>query len=92
MLSINVLHRYSGSIQYPIFSSSIKSDLNSCIDDISMGQIKVSASQRARAIDIYENLNRGGVCLNTFDLIMARVAKVSSENFYTRPRRPIKSI
>lgn len=62
----------------------LKSYLNSCIDEMLMGQIRVSASQRARAIDIYENLNRGGVCLNTFDLIMARVAKVSSENFYSR--------
>lgn len=69
----------------------LKSYLNSCIDDISMGQIKVSASQRARAIDIYENLNRGGVCLNTFDLIMARVAKVSSENFYTRVKEAMES-
>ena len=41
-------------------------------------------SQRARAIDIYENLNMGGVSLNTFDLIMARVAKVSKKNFLMR--------
>ena len=44
----------------------------------------VKEEQRARAIDIYENLNRGGVSLNTFDLIMARVAKVSKDNFYQR--------
>ena len=69
----------------------LKSYLNSCIDEILMGQIRVSASQRARAIDIYENLNRGGVCLNTFDLIMARVAKVSSENFYARVKNVMEA-
>lgn len=58
--------------------------LESCIKNVSLNQIIVSESQRKRAIDIYENLNRGGISLNTFDLIMARVAKVSKENFYKR--------
>ena len=62
----------------------MKEYLSSCINAIFLDQIVVKASQRARAIDIYENLNRGGVCLNTFDLIMARVAKVSKENFSVR--------
>ena len=39
-----------------------------------MNQIVVSEAQRGRAIDIYENLNRGGVSLSTFDLITAKVA------------------
>lgn len=66
------------------WSEGLRLYLNSCIDNILMGQIKVDASQRTRAIDIYENLNRGGVCLNTFDLVMARVAKVSQRNFHER--------
>lgn len=67
-----------------IWDSQMKEYLLSCINSIFLDQIVVKASQRARAIDIYENLNRGGVCLNTFDLIMARVAKVSKENFASR--------
>lgn len=51
---------------------------------MSLNEIVVTAEQRARAIDIYENLNRGGISLSTFDLIMARVAIVSKDNFYKR--------
>ena len=40
-----------------------------------LNKIEVSGEQRDRAIDIYENLNRGGISLNTFDLVMARVQK-----------------
>lgn len=58
--------------------------LLACVTKVSLHEIVVKEEQRARAIDIYENLNRGGVSLNTFDLIMARVAKVSRENFYQR--------
>jgi len=58
--------------------------LESCLDSMEMSQIIVSASQRGRAIDIYENLNRGGVSLNTFDLLMAKVAKVNSRNYHER--------
>ena len=58
--------------------------LTSCISLMELNQIVVSSSQRERAIDIYENLKRGGVRLSTFDLIMARVAKVSKKNFYER--------
>ena len=61
-----------------------KQYLEACIKDVSLNRIVVKEEQRARAIDIYENLNRGGISLNTFDLIMARVAKVSKENFYQR--------
>ncbi|OBR95141.1 hypothetical protein CLRAG_09790 [Clostridium ragsdalei P11] len=62
----------------------LKSYLYACIGNISLNEITVSESQRGRAIDIYENLNRGGVSLSTFDLIMARVAIVSTDNFYER--------
>ena len=58
--------------------------LNKCINEMNLNLISIDESQRGRAIDIYENLNRGGVCLNTFDLLMARVAKVSKENFLER--------
>lgn len=63
-----------------------KTDLNeyldSCIKRVALNKIIVESEQRERAIDIYENLNRGGVSLSTFDLIMARVAKVN-RNWYT---------
>lgn len=58
--------------------------LQTCVKSVSLNRIVVEEEKRARAIDIYENLNRGGVSLNTFDLIMARVAKVSKDNFYDR--------
>ena len=58
--------------------------LMSCLRNVLLNKIVVSESQRDRAIDIYENMNRGGVSLSTFDLIMARVAKVSSDNFFRR--------
>ena len=61
----------------------IKKYLTSCIEKIHLSQIRVSSEKRARAIDIYESLNLGGVCLNTFDLIMARVATVQSESLHT---------
>ncbi|MBR2142530.1 DUF262 domain-containing protein [Anaerovibrio sp.] len=58
--------------------------LNKCVNEVNLNLISIDESQRGRAIDIYENLNRGGVCLNTFDLLMARVAKVSKENYLER--------
>lgn len=74
-----------------IWATQIKEYLSSCINAIFLDQIVVESSQRARAIDIYENLNRGGVCLNTFDLIMARVAKVNKENFSGRMHKLMMS-
>lgn len=67
-----------------IWESDLKEYLNSCIRNIYLNKIVVEKSQRERAIDIYENLNRGGVSLSTFDLIMARVATVSNQNYYER--------
>lgn len=74
-----------------IWATQMKEYLSSCINAIFLDQIVVESSQRARAIDIYENLNRGGVCLNTFDLIMARVAKVNKENFSGRMHKLMMS-
>ena len=71
-----------------VWQEQMKSYLKACVTNLELNQIKVKASQRARAIDIYENLNRGGVCLNTFDLLMARVALVNhEENFNQRIKR-----
>ena len=60
----------------------MKRFLMSCIRELKLTRIHVSAKDRARAIDIYENLNRGGISLNTFDLIMARVATVDSDKSF----------
>lgn len=65
--------------------------LDASIKNVMLNKIIVSEKQRARAIDIYENLNRGGVSLNTFDLIMAKVAKKDNNNFYKRLRDNILS-
>lgn len=74
-----------------IWVDSMKIYLDSCVKTVYLSQIRVSASQRGRAIDIYENLNMGGVSLNTFDLIMARVAKVDKKNFLQRIKESIES-
>ena len=58
--------------------------LQICKSKVNLNQIIIEESQRGRAIDIYENLNRGGISLNTFDLIMAKVAKVNQSNFLNR--------
>lgn len=49
--------------------------LMSCIASLDLHQIIVDDSNRNRAIDIYENLNMGGIALSTFELILARAAK-----------------
>ena len=64
-------------IQANTWASKMFSYLKSCISQINLSQISLEESQRARAIDIYENLNRGGVSLDIFDLIMARVAQLT---------------
>lgn len=56
--------------------------LKSCITKMDLHQIVVEKSERDRAIDIYENLNLGGVTLSTFDLILAKAAK--NQNMYER--------
>lgn len=73
-----------------VWAEDLKTYLESCVKEVYLSQIKVSASQRGRAIDIYENLNMGGVSLNTFDLIMARVAKVDKKNFLQRIKEAIE--
>lgn len=73
-----------------VWIDALKNYLDSCVKTVLLSQIRVNASQRGRAIDIYENLNMGGVSLNTFDLIMARVAKVEKKNFLQRIKESIE--
>ncbi len=58
--------------------------LYSCVEKIKLNKIEMPEGSRARAIDIYENMNMGGLSLSTLDLVAARVAKVSSESLYDR--------
>lgn len=78
-------------IQMNAWISNMVAYLKSCITQINLSQISLEESQRARAIDIYENLNRGGVSLDIFDLIMARVAQATPEPFYKRLEKCISS-
>ena len=71
-------------IMFSSWWTSFRDYIKVCVNKVNLDIISIGESQRGRAIDIYENLNRGGVSLNTFDLIMAKVAKVNSENFYDR--------
>lgn len=74
-----------------VWEGELKEYLDSCVKNVALNKIVVSAEKRARAIDIYENLNIGGVCLNIFDLIMAKVAKVDNTPYYERLTSCIKS-
>jgi len=58
--------------------------LYSCVEKIKLNKIEMPEGSRARAIDIYENMNMGGLSLSTFDLVAARVAKVSQDSLYDR--------
>lgn len=60
----------------------VKSYLSTCLLELQLKNIKVPNSDKSRAIDIYSNLNKNGVILSVFDLIMARVGTKSKENFY----------
>lgn len=62
--------------------TNVKRYLSKCLDELQLDRISVKNSDKTRAIDIYSNLNKGGVALNVFDLIMAKVGRVSRENFY----------
>lgn len=56
--------------------------LNKSVTNLKLNIMQVNQSQRERAIDIYENLNQGGMSLNTFDLIIAKAAKNFRDGFY----------
>ncbi len=63
--------RKNGASQW---QAKFKEYLVACINKMDLHQIVVEQSNRERAIDIYENLNLGGVTLSTFDLVLARAA------------------
>lgn len=58
--------------------------LYSCVEKIKLNKIEMPEGSRARAIDIYENMNMGGLSLSTLDLVAAKVAKVSQISLYDR--------
>jgi len=76
----------------PLWLRYFKEYLDKCVSELQLNRIVVSADQRVRAIDIYENLNRGGISLNTFDLIMARVATVTSKSFDNQIEEDIRAL
>lgn len=62
------------------WSNRMTAYLKGCLEKMDMHEIVVEQSQRERAIDIYENLNLGGVTLSTFELILAKAAKRKFED------------
>ena len=62
----------------------LRTYLTECVKNLQLNQFNIHAEQRARAIDVYENLNRGGIKLGTFDLVIARAAKKSEKNLRNR--------
>lgn len=79
-------------IQADGWASNMLLYLKSCIAQINLSQISLDDSQRARAIDIYENLNRGGVSLDIYDLLMARVTLANPEPYSTRIKKYIDEV
>lgn len=72
------------------WAEKMKQYLTACTGKMALHQIILDKEDRNRAIDIYENLNKGGVTLSTFDLIVAKVAKEDPEcNYYDRIRKNI---
>lgn len=70
------------SEQRRVWASKVQKYLSECLNSLQLNKICVEKSDKSRAIDIYSNLNRGGVALSVFDLVMARVGTVRKENFY----------
>lgn len=77
------------NIQADGWSSNMLLYIKSCITQINLSQISLDDSQKARAIDIYENLNRGGVSLDIYDLLMARVTLANPEPYNERLKKYI---
>lgn len=65
-----------------VWTSAVLKYFNGCLQGIGLEEIKVENSDKARAIDIYNNLNQGGVKLGILDLIIATVGTVEDKNFY----------
>lgn len=62
----------------------MKDYLRNIIAYMNLSIIQVPKSQRARAIDIYENLNKGGVLLSTFDMVVAKSSQRNKINLTER--------
>lgn len=58
-----------------LWKERFKKYLYACINNLNLHKIIVPKSNRDRAIDIYENLNMGGITLSTFEMVMAKAAK-----------------
>ena len=65
-----------------VWKTDITNYLSSCLGRIELGEITVQNSNKVRAIDIYNNLNQGGVKLSILDLIIATVGTKNKKNFY----------
>jgi uncharacterized protein with ParB-like and HNH nuclease domain len=52
--------------------------------DAEMHVIQLPANEISRATAIYESINKGGVSLNTYDLIVAKAARMRSERTLTQ--------
>lgn len=65
-----------------VWTNAISNYFTECLSGISLEEIKVENSDKARAIDIYNNLNQGGVKLSILDLIIATVGTKDDKNFY----------
>jgi hypothetical protein len=66
------------------WKDNIKSYFNKCLSELDLNLIEVENSDKIRAIDIYSNLNQGGIALSVFDLVMAKVGAISKDNYYDR--------
>lgn len=77
--------------QGSVWISDMQNYLTRCLEQIQLQEIIVDKANRSRAINIYENLNISGIRLGTFELIMARVATRSKENYYDRLVANIKN-
>lgn len=71
-------------IKADLWKDDFQKYLYSCVEKMKLNKIEMPEGSRERAIDIYENMNRGGISLSTLDLVAARVAKVSQESLYNR--------
>lgn len=65
---------------YDDWGEKFKNYINVCITCMNLHEITVPESERKRAIDIYENLNLGGITLSTFELILAKASKIKFKN------------
>ena len=62
------------------WSQDMESYLISCLEQLNLHVMGVPNANRVKAIEIFENMNRGGVKLSTFDLVVARAAR-DNRNF-----------